>query len=110
MTPATPPQDPTAPPNTIVPVGWTSLLGVYSTAALAIVALVAAILNGDHSQETLLALAGAVITLVSTLAGRFAQAVAIYRAKPGLGSIVEAAEIVNAPYPPPKPVPPVPPV
>jgi hypothetical protein len=92
---------PTAPPaQPVIPLGFASKLGVYSAAVLAIAALVTAVLNGDHSAETLTALAGAVITLATTLAGRFAQAYAIYRDSPSLGSLVQGVEVMNRPLEP----------
>jgi hypothetical protein len=72
--------------NTI-PVGLGTKLGALGTLALGVAALVAAVLDGDHSQETLVALAGAVITLCTTIAGRFAQAAAIYRAGGAAGVV-----------------------
>lgn len=73
--------------NTI-PVGLGTKLGALGTLALAAVALVAAVLDGDHSQETLVALAGAVIALCTTIAGRYVQAAAIYRAG-GVAGVVK---------------------
>lgn len=93
---------PSAPPaQPVIPLGFASKLGVYSTAALSIVALVTAVLDGDHTPETLVALAAAVITLATTLWGRFMQAYAIYRDKPGLESLVQIAGLINSPLPPP---------
>jgi hypothetical protein len=57
-----------------VPVGLTTKLGVAVTAALGLVAGLTAVLNGDTSTETATALGGAIATLVTVLAGRYAQA------------------------------------
>lgn len=86
--------------QTVIPVGWASKLGAYSGAVLAIVALATGVLDGDHSAETLTSLAGAVILLGTTIAGRMAQAYAIYRDNPGLPALIEAGQAINAPYPP----------
>lgn len=51
-------------------------------ALLALVTAVTAVLHGDHTPETLAAGAGAVLVLVTYLAGRYAQAVAIVRDSP----------------------------
>jgi hypothetical protein len=83
--------------NLNIPIGFASKLGVYSASVLAIAALVTAVLNGDHSEATLTTLAGAVITLVTTLAGRFAQAYAILRSDQSIQGAVDALDVVNAP-------------
>lgn len=57
-----------------IPVGLSTRLGLIATAVLAVAALVAAVLNGDHTTETITALIGAVITLVTVLQGRYGQA------------------------------------
>lgn len=62
-----------------IPEGLATRLGKYATALLAVVAAVTAVLEGDHSQETLLAGAGAVAVLLTLMGGRFAQAAALYR-------------------------------
>lgn len=66
-------------PSTI-PVGLGTQLGTLGTVVLGFVALLTAVLHGDHSAETIAALLGAVTTLVTTIGGRMAQAAAIYRA------------------------------
>ncbi|HEY6758265.1 MAG TPA: hypothetical protein VI318_02200 [Baekduia sp.] len=60
-----------------VPVGTTTKIGAAGAAVLALAAGVAAVVNGDLSTETITALVGAVVTLVTVLAGRYAQATAI---------------------------------
>jgi hypothetical protein len=81
-----------------IPVGLATKLGVYSASVLGIVALITAVLNGDYTEETLMALAGAVITLVTTLIGRFAQAYAILRDSPSpLQGAADALDAINAP-------------
>lgn len=98
-----------------IPVGLATKLGVYSSSVLAIVALVTLVLDGDYTSETLTALAGAVITLATTLAGRFAQAYALLRSDQSLSGIISAVEGINEPLPPslgappPTPAPPIPP-
>jgi hypothetical protein len=69
-------------------VGLGTQAGLVATAILGIAAIVTAILNGDHSTETVASLAGAVVTLCTTIGGRMAQAAAALRA---VGPTIEAA-------------------
>lgn len=81
-----------------VPVGIATKLGVYGTSVLAIVALVTAVLDGDHTPETLTALATATIVLATTIYGRMVQAAALLRDAPSpLQGLQEAANVINAP-------------
>jgi hypothetical protein len=87
--------------NVSIPKGLATQLGVYGTAVLAIAALVSAVLNGDHTPETLTALATATIVLATTIYGRMKQAAAVYRDAPSpLQGIQQAAEVINAPLGP----------
>lgn len=72
------PQSPPTPP--VIPVGLGTKLGLFGTSVLAVIALVTAVLHGDHTFETLVSLAGAVALLYKVVDGRYQQAAAIYRA------------------------------
>lgn len=88
--------------NFVIPIGLASKLGVYGTSVLAIVALVTAVLDGDHTPETLTALATATIVLATTIYGRMKQAAAMYRDAPSpLQGIQEGIGVLNAPLDPP---------
>jgi hypothetical protein len=85
-----------------VPVGLATKMGVYGTSVLAIVALVTAVIDGDHTPETLTALATATIVLATTIYGRMVQAAAVFRdAQSPLQGIQDAANVINAPLDPP---------
>lgn len=91
--------------NFAIPVGFASKLGVYGTSILAIVALVTAVLDGDHTPETITALVTATIVLATTVYGRMKQAAAVYRDAPSpLQGISDAVDVINAPLEPPPPV------
>lgn len=84
--------------NTAIPVGLATKLGVYGTSVLAIVGLVTAVLDGDHTPETLTALATATIVLATTIYGRMKQAAAMLRDAPSpLQGMQDAINVVNAP-------------
>lgn len=68
--------------DTVIAEGPASKAAKAVAALLAVVAAVTAVLHGDHTPETLAAGAGAVVVLVTYLAGRYAQAVAIFRDSP----------------------------
>lgn len=59
-------------------------------ALLALVTAVTAVLHGDHTPETLAAGAGAVLVLVTYLAGRYAQATAVLRDSPSPAAAIRA--------------------
>lgn len=59
--------------------GLATHVGQAVGAAFALIALVTAVLDGDHSQETVTALILAGVTFVTLMAGRFAQAYALLR-------------------------------
>lgn len=82
------PQSPPTPP--VIPVGLGTKLGLFGTTVLAVVALITAVLHGDHSLETLVALGGAVALLYKVIDGRYQQAAAIYRSSHSVLSTVEA--------------------
>lgn len=67
-----------------IPVGLATQLGKLGVAAFGVVALVAAVLHGDHSEETITALIGAIATLLTLMGGRYAQAAAALRDAPSL--------------------------
>lgn len=88
--------------NFVIPIGFATKLGVYGTSVLAIVALVTAVLNGDHTPETLTALATATIVLATTIYGRMKQAAAVFRDAPSpLQGAADAVSVINAPLDPP---------
>jgi hypothetical protein len=64
-------------PNTsAIPVGLATKLGQIITAIFLAVALVSAVLDGDHSEATVTAMILSVVSAVSLMLGRYAQAVA----------------------------------
>lgn len=84
--------------NTAIPIGFATKLGVYGTSVLAIVGMVTAVLDGDHTPETLVALVTATIVLATTIYGRMKQAAALLRDAPSpLQGIQDAINVVNAP-------------
>ncbi len=86
-----------------IPVGLATKLGVYGASVTALLAIVSAILNGDHSVETLTAGATAAILLSTTIYGRMKQAAALISAAPTLQGATDALAVINAPYPEPQP-------
>lgn len=60
-----------------IPVGFATKLGVIVSGLFGIAALVSAIINGDHTEETIAALAAAVVALYKVLDGRYNQATAV---------------------------------
>lgn len=74
-----------------IPTGLATRLGVIGTAGLAVAALIAAILTGNHSADTQTALIGAVATLVTTMIGRYAQATALARDIPSPKQLADAS-------------------
>jgi hypothetical protein len=68
--------------------GLSTQVGLLSSAILGVVAIVTAILNGDHSSETIASLAAAVFTLCTTIGGRMYQAAQLLR---GAAPYVESA-------------------
>lgn len=81
-----------------IPVGLATKLGVYGTSVLAIVALATAVMNGDHTVETLTALSTATIVLCTTIYGRMKQAAALLLNAPSpLQGVQDAASVLNAP-------------
>jgi hypothetical protein len=63
-------------------VGLGTSVGLTTAAAAFVGGLVAIFSGGAHDTETIVAFGTAVITLVTVLAGRFAQAAAAYRDAP----------------------------
>jgi len=87
--------------NFTIPIGFATKLGVYGTSVLAIVALVTAVLNGDHTPETLTALGTATVVLATTIYGRMKQAAAVYRDAPSpLQGAQDAIGVLNTPLDP----------
>lgn len=81
-----------------VPVGLATKLGVYGASVLYIASLVTAVLNGDHTPETLTTLATATIVLATTIYGRMKQAAAVFQSAPSpLQGTLEAVSVLNAP-------------
>jgi hypothetical protein len=88
-------------PKVTIPSGLATQLGVYGTSVMAIVALVTAVLDGDHTPETLIALVTATIILATTIYGRMKQAAAIYESVPSpVQGILEAIDVITAPISP----------
>lgn len=82
--PLNPPDAPPAGP--VIPEGLATKLGKLLIAAFAVTALVTAVLDGDHTPETLMALGGSIATAITLILGRSAQAYAIYRDAPAVGA------------------------
>lgn len=79
MTDPTPVQPPLpVDPQFTIPVGLATRLGLLATALMGVLSAGTTVLNGDHKTETIGLLAGAVITFVQVLAGRYNQAAAIH--------------------------------
>lgn len=76
--PTDPPESPPAGP--VIPIGFSTRVAQVVGAIFGLIALVTAVLDGDHSEETITALILAAVTVVTMLAGRYAQAVAAYLA------------------------------
>lgn len=74
------PTSPPAPP--VIPIGLGTATGLGVAAAAFVGGIVSVFVNGDHTPETIMAFATATVTLVTVLAGRFAQAYALYRDAP----------------------------
>lgn len=64
-----------------IPKGLATTVGQVVGAAFALIALVTAVLDGDHSQETITALILSAVTFITLMAGRFAQAAAWARSQ-----------------------------
>lgn len=79
--------------------GLATHVGQVVGAAFALIALVTAVLDGDHSQETITALILSAITFVTLMAGRFAQAYALLRDTPSPTRLIASAGGI-APTPP----------
>jgi hypothetical protein len=71
-TPESPPVGP------VVPVGLATRLGQIVSAIFGLIALVTAVLNGDHSQETITSLVLMTVTVVTLMGGRYLQAAMAY--------------------------------
>ena len=81
-TPITPPEKPVTPVTPSIPEGLATKLGKYGALASAVLAALAAIFDVELNAETLAAFVGSIVLLVTTMAGRFAQATALYRDSP----------------------------
>jgi hypothetical protein len=86
MTPLNPPDSPPKAP--VIPEGLATKLGKYGALVAAILAALAGIFDVELNAETLAAFAGSILLLVTTMAGRFAQAYAQYRDAPSPFQIV----------------------
>jgi hypothetical protein len=78
--PANPPDSPPAQP--VIPEGLATKLGKYGALVTAVLAAAAGIFDVELNTETLAAFGGSLLLLVTTMAGRFAQAAALYRDSP----------------------------
>lgn len=74
---------------TVPPVGLATKLGLVVTTVLGAAGTITLFLNGDHTPETLGALAGVVATVVAIILGRSSQAAAIYGARAATGQDLE---------------------
>lgn len=79
------PDTPTPPE---IPQGLGSQIGKAVGAAFALIALVTAVLQGDHSQETITAMILSAVTFATLMAGRFAQAYALLRDAPSPQQVI----------------------
>jgi hypothetical protein len=59
----------------VIPVGLATRVGAVVGAGFTLVGLVTAVLDGDHSQETITAMILAAVAFVTLMSGRYAQAV-----------------------------------
>lgn len=66
----------------VIPEGLATKLGKYGALVAAILAALAGVFDVELNTETLAAFAGSIVLLVTTMAGRYAQAAAIYRDSP----------------------------
>jgi hypothetical protein len=65
-----------------VPIGFLTKLGVVVAAVAAIIGGVTAVLNGDHSEETITLIASSIATVVAVVLGRSIQNAAAIANKP----------------------------
>jgi hypothetical protein len=93
MSAVNPPDSP--PKQPVIPEGLATKLGKYGTLALVVLGAFLEISNVSLDKDATLAGAAAVLTLITTIAGRMAQAAAIYRDAPspfqGVTSVAGAA-------------------
>jgi len=71
-----------------VPVGLSTKVGLIATALAALAAAVAAVIDGDHTPETIAALVTAGLTLYGVIRSRGEQAAALYSRQEPLGADV----------------------
>jgi hypothetical protein len=83
------PTSPPAPP--VIPIGLGTSTGLGTAAALFVGGVVSLFIDGDHTPETIMSFAAATVTLVTVLAGRFAQAYALYRDAPSVRNVLGVA-------------------
>lgn len=73
---------PTAPPAApVIPVGLGTLVGLGAGTGQWVAAILAAVLDGDHSITTITLIVTGAATVITTLAGRFAQAHAAIKSR-----------------------------
>jgi hypothetical protein len=73
---------PTAPPAApVIPVGLGTFVGLGAGTGQWVAAILAAVLNGDHSITTITLIVTGAATVITTLAGRFAQAHAAIKSR-----------------------------
>lgn len=92
---------PASPPE-VIPVGLATKLGGVVASLFALVSLVSAVLDGDHSQETVISLILAAVTVFVLMGGRYAQA-ALKALGEHLGPAAPqqpSVTVENAPVPP----------
>jgi hypothetical protein len=83
-----PPSSPPAEP--VISQGLATRVGQVSGAVFGLVALITAVLDGDHTAETITALVLSALSLLTLMAGRYAQAYAIDRDAPAPQAVEEA--------------------
>jgi hypothetical protein len=89
--------------NTNIPVGLATKLGIVVSAVFGFVAALTAVLDGDHSQETILTMILAAATVIAVIGGRMGQA-ALDRLGSHLGppkgmAIAPLSEAIATPIP-----------
>lgn len=94
MSAMNPPDSPPKAP--VIPEGLATKLGKYGAPLILVLGLLADFADVDLDTETLAAFIGSVVVLVTTIAGRMAQAAAIYRDAPSpLQGVTNVANQVN---------------
>lgn len=85
-----PPDSPPASP--VIPEGLATKLGKYGALLAIVIGVLAEVFDVEVNAETFAAFGGSVLLLATTMAGRFAQAYALYRDAPfqAIGDLFDA--------------------